>query len=219
MNIFPAGSLKRVVVESDQPRHWTLTEINGRLLEISGSRVTASLTFAFGLVLEAQQRGELVGWSTPSENSFYPPDAAERGVDLDSLVVVRVPDLYAVPRAGEKLLRSGAFGLVVLDIGTVRIPMPLQARLAGLEHSPDPRDTARLRRQESDRAGRVLVVRVRGGRVLEVPQPPFSLTERHPRHYGRAPVRAGRAAAHRPPRADLLGRWAGRCRCVSAGRH
>lgn len=134
MDIVPAGSLKRVVVESDQPRHWTLTEINGRLLEISGSGVTASLTFAFGLVLEAQQRGELVGWSTPSENSFYPPDAAERGVDLDSLVVVRVPDLYAVPRAGEKLLRSGAFGLVVLDIGTVRIPMPLQARLAGLAH-------------------------------------------------------------------------------------
>ena len=132
MDIFSAGSLKRVVVESDQPRHWTLTEINGRLVEISGSGVMASLTLAFGLVLEAQQRGELVGWSTPSGNSFYPPDAAERGVDLDSLVVVRVPDLYAVPRAGEKLLRSGAFGLVVLDIGTVRIPIPLQARLAGL---------------------------------------------------------------------------------------
>ena len=132
MDVFSAGSLKRVVVESDQPRHWTLTEINGRLVEISGSGVMASLTLAFGLVLEAQQRGELVGWSTPSENSFYPPDAAERGVDLDSLVVVRVPDLYAVPRAGEKLLRSGAFGLVVLDIGTVRIPIPLQARLAGL---------------------------------------------------------------------------------------
>lgn len=134
MDIFPAESLRRVVVESDQPRYWTLTEINGRLLEISGSRVTASLTLAFGLVLEAQQQGELVGWSTPIESSFYPPDAAERGVDLDSLVVVRVPDLYAVPRAGEKLLRSGAFGLVVLDIGAVRIPMPLQARLAGLAH-------------------------------------------------------------------------------------
>ena len=132
MNIFSAGSLKRVVVESDQPRHWTLTEINGRLVEISGSGIMASLTLAFGLVLEAQQRGELVGWSTPTESSFYPPDAAERGVDLDSLVVIRVPDLYAVPRAGEKLLRSGAFGLVVLDIGTVSIPMPLQARLAGL---------------------------------------------------------------------------------------
>ncbi len=132
MDIFSAGSLKRVVVESDQPRHWTLTEINGRLVEISGSGIKASLTLAFGLVLEAQQRGELVGWSTPTESSFYPPDAAERGVDLDSLVVIRVPDLYAVPRAGEKLLRSGAFGLVVLDIGTVSIPMPLQARLASL---------------------------------------------------------------------------------------
>ncbi len=134
MDILSAGSLKRVVVESDEPRHWTLTEINGRLVEISGAGVKASLTLAFSLVLEAQQRGELVGWSTPGESSFYPPDAADRGVDLDSLVVVRVPDPYAVPRAGEKLLRSGAFGLVVLDVGTVTIPMPLQARLAGLAH-------------------------------------------------------------------------------------
>ena len=30
------------------------------------------------------------------------------------------------PRAGEKLLRSGGFGLVVLDLGTADIPMPLQ---------------------------------------------------------------------------------------------
>jgi recombination protein RecA len=53
-------------------------------------------------------------------------------VDLDALVVVRVSEVLAVPRAGEKLLRSGAFGLVVLDVSDADIPMPLQARLAGL---------------------------------------------------------------------------------------
>ncbi len=55
-------------------------------------------------------------------------------MDLDSLVIVRVPDSYAVPRAGEKLLRSGAFGLLILDVGAATIPMPLQSRLVGLAH-------------------------------------------------------------------------------------
>src|SRR5262249_24475141 len=34
--------------------------------------------------------------------------------------------------AGEKLLRSGGFGLVVLDLGIADIPLPLQSRLTGL---------------------------------------------------------------------------------------
>lgn len=128
----PAGGFRRDAVEPAQPARWNLTEIAGRLVEISGSGASAVLMLAFNLVLEAQQRRELVGWGTPGDSFFYPPDAAQRGVDLDALVVVRVPDVEVVPRAGEKLLRSGAFGLVVLDIGTAEIPMPLQARLAGL---------------------------------------------------------------------------------------
>lgn len=131
MNLFSAGSLKRTA-ESTQPTQWTLPEIAGRLVEISGSRAMTSLTLAFGLVLEAQHRGEPVAWGMPSDSFFYPPDAAQRGVDLGALVVVRVPDILDVPRAGEKFLRSGSFGLVVLDIGISEISMPLQARLAGL---------------------------------------------------------------------------------------
>lgn len=131
MNLFPAGKVKRSA-ESTQPTPWTLTGVVGRLVEISGSGATAALTLAFGLVWEGQQQGELVGWVTSTESSFYPPDTAQEGVDLDALVVVRVPDPKAIPRAGEKLLRSGAFGLVVLDLGSADIPMPLQARLAAL---------------------------------------------------------------------------------------
>ncbi|SRR5712692_1855204 len=132
MDRFSAKLLKRAPSESAEPAQWTLPEIAGRLVEISGFGATAALTLAFGLVIEAQQRGELVGWGTPSESSFYPPDAAQGGVDLDALVVVRLPHAPAIPRAGEKLLRSGAFGLIVLDIGATDIPMPLQARLATL---------------------------------------------------------------------------------------
>lgn len=118
--------------DSDQPAWWSLKDLAGRLVEISGSGATASLTLAFGLVLEAQERGEAVGWCTPGESFFYPPDAAQEGVDLDSLVIIRLPCAEAIPRAGERLLRSGAFGLVVLDIGAAWVPMPFQARLAGL---------------------------------------------------------------------------------------
>ncbi len=111
---------------------WRLAEIAGRLTEVSGAGVTAALTLAFGLVLEAQRQGEPVAWITPAESSFYPPDAADGGVDLDALVIVRVHEARAVARVADRLLRSGGFGLIALDLGAAPIPMPLQARLAGL---------------------------------------------------------------------------------------
>jgi recombination protein RecA len=131
MHFSPAPELNRDIV---QPSRWTLAEIAGRIVEISSSRASASLTIAFELVREAQQRREPVGWITSAENYFYPPDAAQSGTDLAALVVVRLIGTEDIPRAGEKLLRSGGFGLVVLDLGTADISMPLQSRLTGLAH-------------------------------------------------------------------------------------
>ena len=88
----------------------------------------------FSLIDEAQQRGEPVGWVTSTENFFYPPDAARNGIDLVALVVIRLTDPTRIARAGEKLLRSGGFGLIVLDLGAADIAMPLQTRLTGLAH-------------------------------------------------------------------------------------
>ena len=113
---------------------WSLPQVAGRFAEISGSNTTAALTLTCGLVLDAQKRGEPVGWATSTESSFYPPDAAQLGVDLAGLVVVRVSKPDAIARAGEKLLRSGGFGLVVLDLGLADVPTPLQSRLTGLVH-------------------------------------------------------------------------------------
>jgi recombination protein RecA len=48
--------------------------------------------------------------------------------------VVRLTDASCIARAGEKLLRSGGFGVIVLDLGETDIPMPLQTRLTGLAH-------------------------------------------------------------------------------------
>src|SRR4051812_44870189 len=112
-------------------KHWTFAELAGRLVEVSASRASAALTISFGLVREAQERGEAVGWVTSTESFFYPPDAAQGGTDLAALVVIRLPNPASIPRAAEKLLRSGGFGLVVLDLGSADIPMPLQTRLTG----------------------------------------------------------------------------------------
>ena len=116
------------------PTPWTFDEVAGRLVEISGSTASAALTITFALIREAQARGEPVGWVTSAESFFYPPDVAQNGTDLAALVVIRLTDAESISRAGEKLLRSGGFGVVVLDLGAADIPMPLQTRLTGLAH-------------------------------------------------------------------------------------
>jgi recombination protein RecA len=113
---------------------WNLSQVAGRYVQVSGSRATATLTLTFHLVLDAQRRHEPVGWATSTESSFYPPDMAEFGIDLAALAVIRVPKADGIAHAGEKLLRSGGFGLVVIDLGVADIPMPLQSRLTGLAH-------------------------------------------------------------------------------------
>jgi recombination protein RecA len=112
---------------------WSLEQAAGRLVEVSGVGAAATLTVAFGLVLEAQRQGEPVAWIALEKGSFYPPDAAEGGVDLDALVIVRVAEARAAARAADQLARSGAFGLIVLDLGDdADVPTPLQTRLVGL---------------------------------------------------------------------------------------
>jgi recombination protein RecA len=108
----------------------------GRLAELSCDDAPAALTAAFGLVLEAQRQGETAAWVTPEGSCFFPPDAAEGGVDLDALVVVRVPGAREASRAADRLARSGAFGLIVIDLAglprAAEVPTPLQSRLLAL---------------------------------------------------------------------------------------
>jgi recombination protein RecA len=88
------------------------------------------LTLAFTVVREIQHRGEPVAWVMSGESLFYPPDVSDSGVDCEAVVVVQVPDALSIARAAEILARSGAFGLVVLDLGgQAHIPLPMQARL------------------------------------------------------------------------------------------
>lgn len=99
---------------------WGLTAMRGRLVEISGHGATAVLTTAASLVVEAQTAGDPVVWVTLAQATFFPPDLALSGVDLAALVVVRVADGSVAMRAAERVLRSGAIGLVVIDLGVAK---------------------------------------------------------------------------------------------------
>jgi recombination protein RecA len=117
---------------------WTRAELAGRLSELSAGADGALLSAAMSVVLDTQLTGDPVAWVTATAATFHPPDAAACGVDLAALVVVRARDGRTAGRAADVLLRSGAFGLVVLDLGTsAALPAPLQGRLVQLAQKHD----------------------------------------------------------------------------------
>jgi len=131
---------------------WGLDALRGRLVELSARGPAATLTAAIELVVEAQHTAEPVAWVTLGNATFFPPDAAASGVDLAALAVVRVHDATAAARAAERLLRSGGFGLVVIDFGGgsfaqqgvqqgtqqgIEVPIAHQGRLITLAQAHD----------------------------------------------------------------------------------
>ena len=115
--------------EWDRPG-WRWQEVAGRFVEVTGP---AALTAAVGLVADAQLQGETTLWLGRTGSSFYPPDAVTHGIDLDALPVLLLPDTKAVLQAADTVLRSGGFGLVVLDrIDPADLALSAQQRLGGL---------------------------------------------------------------------------------------
>jgi hypothetical protein len=147
----------------------------GKLVEISGAYGSARLTAAVSIVLQAQREGETSAWVQPKGGALFPPDLYESGVDLDSLVVVHVAfegNPYAVPKAAELLLRSGGFGLVVLDLTVGAQPsqsypnVAWQGRLLGLAREHHSRvvcltDTP----QQATSLGPLVALRIEVGRM------------------------------------------------------
>ena len=100
-----------------------------------GSLIEVALLAFVGSLVDMMRSAQ-----SPAHGGFYPPDAAETGVDLAALVVVRVPNAAASARAAERLLRSGAFGLVVIDLGLgdeQDLSMAQQGRLVTLAQAHD----------------------------------------------------------------------------------
>jgi recombination protein RecA len=90
------------------------------------------------LLLESQRSGEPCSWVTRAESTFFPPDLSRGGVDLEALSVVFVPSAHAGASAACRLVRSGAFGLVVVDLGAqAELSLPVQGRLSSLALAHD----------------------------------------------------------------------------------
>lgn len=112
----------------------------GRIIELSGTACQpgARTTTAVSIVRHAQSEGEPVAWIQPAGGTLYPPDLAQWGLDFEGLVVIHVPATagpHGLTKAAELLLRSGAWGLVVVDLCHGTPPGPAEAwqgRLLGL---------------------------------------------------------------------------------------
>jgi recombination protein RecA len=127
IDLEPQGSNQAVSVP------WSLEGLSGRLVELSGTAGAPRLSLACSLLRQAQAMGGFAAWVSAREDSFYPPDLAAAGVELRSLPVVRLPDTLSAGRAADWLLRTGAFCLLVLDLGQdLALPVGLQGRLAQL---------------------------------------------------------------------------------------
>ena len=114
----------------------------GRLIEIVSAVAGAQMTTAVACLRQAQAQGETAAWVQPAGGSLYPPDLADSGIDLDALLIVNVPanaGAHGSAKAAELLLRSGGFGIVVLDLAELAMMRDTtwQGRLLGLarEHS------------------------------------------------------------------------------------
>jgi recombination protein RecA len=82
------------------------------------------------LLRAARAEGETSAWIQLEGGMLYPPDLEQSGIDLEALVVIHIPrdaasrtrapnasrGFHGLCRAAEMLLRSGAFGLVVVDL-------------------------------------------------------------------------------------------------------
>lgn len=120
----------------------------GRLIELAGGPTSASMTTAVQALLACQREGDPVAWIQPAGGDLYPPDLADAGIDLRALLVVHVPlaerrgaARAGVSKAAELILRTGAFGGVVIDMS--RGPRPRGdawlGRLASLSREHDAR--------------------------------------------------------------------------------
>lgn len=121
----------------EQPRDTSASGIalKGRLAHFRGIGTT---TLASILVSRMHADQLPVAWISATTDTVYPPDLADNGVDLDSLIFVMEQDSHRAARAAEHLLRSSSFSLLILDLEEgADIPDALQGRLLRLARKTD----------------------------------------------------------------------------------
>jgi len=95
---------------------WQFDNLVGILAEISEEAPSGAVSFVTEIIAEAQSQNEPVAWVAAADSIFFPPDCLRRGVDLCAVAVIRIRGETDALTAAEWLVRSGAFGLVVVDL-------------------------------------------------------------------------------------------------------
>jgi len=95
---------------------WRFDNLVGILAEVSEEKQSGAVSFAADIIVEAQTQNEPVAWVTGTQSIFFPPDLRRRGVDLSAIAVIRVNGETNSLMAAEWVVRSGAMGLVIVDL-------------------------------------------------------------------------------------------------------
>ncbi len=110
---------------------WECSSLIGEVIEMPSGSTSCALSFSSDLILSAQILGEPCAWVSASRSTFFPPDFDQRGVDLNALAIVQVDAAKEAAYCAERLLKSGGFGCVVIDLPQASwFPNPLQKRIA-----------------------------------------------------------------------------------------
>ena len=103
--------------QSQRSVDWTVAAFAGCVVELRAAGPSATLTLVSRLIVDAQRNAEPVAWISATNSLFFPPDLHDNGIDLDALPVIRMRDPKSAGIACDKLLRCGAFGLLIVDLG------------------------------------------------------------------------------------------------------
>lgn len=101
-------------------RTFDLAGLTGKIVEFSGWNQSACLSLTIPLIQESQKSIKECAWILPSakrgESLFFPPDFQSAGIDCSRIPIIRSTSVVDSFGIAEKLIRSGGFSLVVLDL-------------------------------------------------------------------------------------------------------
>lgn len=93
-----------------------ISNFTGRLTEWTSTIPYIYLTPLCSIIRTAQMAREPTVWISCCDFTFFPPDVAAHGISLENLPLIKVHTVKHAVRASEHLLRSGAFGLIIIDL-------------------------------------------------------------------------------------------------------